>query len=254
MKTVEIGGCRIGEGTPKICVPIVETTAEKILEEAMAIKEIEADLVEWRADWFDDVFEMDKVNQVLTKMKEILSDRPILFTFRTKKEGGEKEISISDYVRLNQAVAREKLADLIDVEAFIGKEAVKDLILFIHECGGKVLASNHDFEKTPEKKEIIRRLCMMQEFGADIVKIAVMPRNERDVLNLLDATLEMKEKYSDRPVVTMSMGKYGAISRLSGELFGSAITFGARKKASAPGQISVCDLKRELQILSTKEK
>ncbi|EPZ7798013.1 type I 3-dehydroquinate dehydratase, partial [Shigella flexneri] len=69
------------------------------------------------------------------------------------------------------------------------------------------------------------------------------------VLTLLAATLEMQEQYADRPIITMSMAKTGVISRLVGEVFGSAATFGAVKKASAPGQISVNDLRTVLTIL-----
>ncbi len=50
-------------------------------------------------------------------------------------------------------------------------------------------------------------------------------------------------------IITMSMAKTGVISRLAGEVFGSAATFGAVKKASAPGQISVNDLRTVLTIL-----
>lgn len=93
--------------------------------------------------------------------------------------------------------------------------------------------SNHDFHKTPAAEEIVQRLRKMQELGADIPKIALMPQNKADVLTLLSATLEMQERYADRPIITMSMAKTGVISRLSGEVFGSAATFGAVKKASA---------------------
>ncbi len=88
----------------------------------------------------------------------------------------------------------------------------------------------------------------MQSFDADIPKIALMPQSTSDVLTLLAATLEMQEQYADRPIITMSMAKTGVISRLVGEVFGSAATFGAVKKASAPGQISVNDLRTVLTI------
>ena len=88
----------------------------------------------------------------------------------------------------------------------------------------------------------------MQELGADIPKIAVMPGNKKDVLTLLSATREMAEEYADRPIITMSMSGNGVISRLSGEIFGSAMTF-ALKKASAPEQMRVEDLRQVLQIL-----
>ena len=90
----------------------------------------------------------------------------------------------------------------------------------------------------------------MVYIGADIAKIAVMPKNKSDVLELLSATLEAEKKI-DIPVVTMSMGKWGMISRISGEFFGSAITFGAGSSASAPGQIPSADLNKVLNILHT---
>ena len=112
----------------------------------------------------------------------------------------------------------------------------------------KVVASNHDFDKTPAQDDIVSRLKKMQALDADILKIAVMPRNKKDVLTLLAATEEMFS-CTDRPVITMSMAGTGVISRLSGEVFGSALTFGAAKKASAPGQMNVQDLKTVLTLL-----
>ena len=91
---------------------------------------------------------------------------------------------------------------------------------------------------------------MMQDFGADIPKMAVMPTCKQDVLTLLSATLEMSEKYADRPIITMSMAGTGVVSRLTGETFGSALTFGAASKASAPGQVGVHELKQVLDFFS----
>ena len=87
----------------------------------------------------------------------------------------------------------------------------------------------------------------MQELGADIVKYAVMPTRERDVLTLLDATLTMKEEHPKTPVITMSMGRLGAISRISGELFGSCLTFATAGNASAPGQLPAAVVKEMLE-------
>ncbi|OJT86888.1 3-dehydroquinate dehydratase, partial [Clostridioides difficile] len=100
-----------------------------------------------------------------------------------------------------------------------------------------------------KKEEIVSRLCRMQELGADLPKIAVMPQNEKDVLVLLEATNEMFKIYADRPIITMSMSGMGVISRLCGEIFGSALTFGAAKSVSAPGQISFKELNSVLNLL-----
>lgn len=249
MNPVMIRGVAIGEGIPKICVPIVGKTREEIIKAAEEIRTLPVDVVEWRADWYEEIFEADVVLDVLQELRRILGELPLLFTFRTKKEGGEKEIEEKYYRTLNQLAAESGLADLIDVEVFSGDEVVNDLVRTAHENGVKVIGSNHDFEKTPEKEEIIRRLCRMQELDVDLPKIAVMPKKKEDVLTLLAATEEMNRKYADRPIITMSMAGDGVISRLCGEVFGSALTFGAAGQASAPGQIGVKELRQILTVL-----
>ena len=206
-------------------------------------------MVEWRVDWFEHAFEFDKVKEVLKELREVLGNIPILMTFRTSKEGGEKSIETETYASLNIKAAQTGYVDFVDVEIFTGDEIEMKIIDKVHEAGVKVIASNHDFHKTPEKSDIINRLCKMQNMGADIPKIAVMPQSKRDVLVLLAATEEMVTEYADRPIITMSMAGTGVISRLCGEVFGSSMTFGAATKASAPGQMEVNDLSTILDLL-----
>ncbi len=170
-------------------------------------------------------------------------------TFRTSKEGGEKRLSRQHMQSLISKTAQTGYVDLVDVEIFTGDDIVKKIIDGAHAAGVKVVASNHDFFKTPAKADIIYRLRKMQDMNADIPKIAVMPQNKKDVLTLLAATEEMTTNYADRPVITMSMAGTGVISRLCGEVFGSSMTFGAAKKASAPGQMGVNDLSTVLDLL-----
>ena len=242
MNTVKVRNIEIGAGIPKICVPIVGVTREEILAAAETIKSTKADVVEWRVDWYEDIFDFAKTEETMKALREVLGETPILFTFRTSKEGGEKSIETETYVELNQNAAKTGLVDLVDVEAFTGDETA-------HANGVKVIASNHDFHKTPAKDEIVSRLRKMQELGADIPKIAVMPQNKKDVLTLLSATEEMASEYADRPIITMSMSGTGVISRLCGEVFGSALTFGAVGKVSAPGQMGIEDLTTVLGLL-----
>lgn len=248
-KVVKIKDVTIGEGLPKICVPMVGETIPQLVEEANFLKDLDLDVVEWRVDFFEDVTNIDKVKEALQAIKAVLADKPIVFTFRSAKEGGQKEIGTEAYVELNKAIAATKLVEVIDVELFNDEKVVKELIEAAHKSGAAVIISNHDFDKTPAKEEIISRLRKAQELGGDIPKIAVMPTSTEDVLTLLDATRIMNEEYADRPIITMSMAGKGVISRLSGELFGSALTFGAAKKVSAPGQISVVDLRKTIQLL-----
>ena len=249
MNTVKVRDIEIGAGAPKIIVPIVGVTKNDIIEEAKTFHSIPVDVVEWRVDWFEGVFDFAQVEDVLKDLRPALGNTPILVTFRTSKEGGEKAIEPDVYVELNKKAAATGLVDLVDVEAFTGDSYVKEIIEAAHEAGVAVVASNHDFDKTPDKDDIVGRLRKMQELDADIPKIAVMPQNKKDVLTLLAATEEMVSEYADRPIITMSMAGTGLISRLCGEVFGSALTFGAVGKASAPGQMNAADLNTVLNLI-----
>ena len=249
MKTVYIKDLAIGEGRPKICVPICGKTKEAILEEATKILSLPADLVEWRVDWYDDIFDSECLVDVLDSLRNVLGDMPLLFTFRSIQEGGEKPITPEKYLNLAQIVCESKKADAFDVELYMDPQVNSMIVDLVHANGMVVIASNHDFIKTPEKDELTRRMILMDEMGADILKIAVMPKSATDVLELLLATEEMGRLYSDKPVITMSMGSMGLISRLAGEAFGSALTFGAGEKASAPGQIPAKQLKEVLEVI-----
>ena len=249
MNIVEVRGVKIGEGIPKIIVPIVGVTKEDILSAAKSFGEVKYDIVEWRVDWFEDVFDFAKVEDTAKALRDVLGDKPILFTFRTSKEGGEKAIEPAAYVELNSKISATGLVDMVDVEAFTGDDYVKEITEVAHKNNVKVVASNHDFGKTPAKEDLVYRLRKMQDLGADIPKIAVMPQNKKDVLTLLSATEAMANDYADRPIITMSMAGTGLISRLCGEVFGSAATFGAVGKVSAPGQMNAKDLETILTFI-----
>lgn len=254
MNPLKVRTVVFGEGVPKICVPIVGINRAEILSSASALRETPAHVAEWRADWFSDILDengtpnLTAVTDILRQLRSILGNIPLLFTFRTAAEGGEKNIDFQSYRALNLAASGEGLADLADVEFFTAGNAAETLIEELHKRGVKVIVSSHDFHQTPDAKVLIDRLCTMRKIGADLPKIAVMPQSRKDVLVLLEAT-ETAASLLDCPIITMSMSSAGVISRLCGEVFGSAMTFGASGKASAPGQMDVQDLSVVLELL-----
>lgn len=247
-KTVAIRNLILGEGLPKICVPIVGSNKEEIIKAAQAIVRCRPDMAEWRADYLPQVCEFSQTEEILGELREILGEIPLLFTFRTAAEGGEQAIAQESYTVLYKKVMESGLVDAIDVELFLGDTLVTALTAYAHENNVKVIASNHDFVKTPTKEELVRRLSAMQKLGADVAKIAVMPSDKNDVLTLLTATHEAACADCG-PVITMSMGGCGMVSRLLGEAFGSALTFAMAGRASAPGQIPIEELREILEII-----
>lgn len=249
MNKVHVRNMVLGVGMPKICVPIVGRNEEEIVLQAGKIKEAGPDLAEWRADWFEGVWEKNRLRKILKLLRRELDEMPLLVTFRTKQEGGEQEISVEDYEEFLGEVLSSGQADLVDVELFMGEELLTAVAEKAHEQGVKVVASSHDFEKTPPMREMTERLWRMEKAGADLLKLAVMPEDPGDVLTLFAVTWQMKERKEGQPVITMAMGGNGVVSRIAGEVFGSALTFGTVGKASAPGQVEAGELQRMLTLL-----
>lgn len=248
METVTVENVTLGEGLPKVIVPLVGKTREEILQEAEIAVGSNCDIIEWRIDHFEEITDFAKAAEFVKEVKAAVK-MPLLVTFRTAKEGGVCPMDDAQYFEMYNAFLEQGSFDLLDVELFMPEAEVAELVKAAHDKGVKIVMCNHDFDKTPPKEEIITRLRAMQDKGADICKIAVMPQTTHDVIVLLDATQEMYHNYAKQPLITMSMGKLGVVSRVSGATFGSAATFGAAKKASAPGQVSVGELRTILETL-----
>lgn len=235
-ETFSIKGIRIGEGKPLICVPIVETEGRDIIKAAEELSQTPVEMVEWRMDWFEEAVSREAVCRMAVELAEILERQILLCTFRSKRQGGEKEIAQENYKSLLLKLAQTRCADMIDVEVCeLGEPGL--LIRELQLSGTRVIASDHDFTRTPDTEILIEKLRYMKKLGADVAKLAVMPEQKTDVLRLLEATVQVREQEPEYPLITMAMGKNGVISRISGEVFGSCVTFGAAKKASAPGQM-----------------
>lgn len=245
---VKLRNLSLGEGRPKLAVPITGKTTADILAAVDPIKAADPDVVEWRIDFFEGVTDKEQLQQTGQWLRSALGSIALLTTFRTQGEGGELALSDADYFQVCQNVLAGGFTDALDVERYHDETAVKDLVQRAHANNVIVIMSNHDFDKTPAKADLVNRLTSMVDFGADIAKMAVMPQSADDVLTLLTATNEAHQTLS-QPVITMSMGDLGKVSRLAGEVFGSCLSFATVGAASAPGQIALDHLRPELEDL-----
>ncbi|SFB61956.1 type I 3-dehydroquinate dehydratase [Azotobacter beijerinckii] len=248
--SITIRNVVIGEGAPKIAVPTTGSTVAQVLDQARQVgSNKDADIIEYRIDYLDFAYDAAEVARLGKQVAEAVHGKPVILTFRTGAEGGPKPIKDEDYGNLYSALIEAGFADLLDVEMFRDEKVVKRLVDEAHKAGVKVIMSSHDFHKTPPTEEMVSRLRRQQELGADVLKIAVMPHDPGDVLKLEDATWQMRSRYTDRPLMTMSMASPGVISRLSGEVFGQSITVGKIGQASAPGQVDVKELRAVLDTI-----
>jgi len=233
----------------KTIVPITAKTREQAIAQAKVIAaNADADLAEFRIDLLNFASDRKQVIALGHELKQILGTKPLIATIRTHNEGGQLTISDTDYGKTYQAYLQQPFMDMLDVEMFRDQQIVKDTVRMAHAKKVLIVMSNHDFQKTPPESEIIKRLLQQDELGADILKIAVMPQKKQDVFTLMNATLKVSQQ-SKKPLLTMSMGKLGTISRIATANMGGSFSFGMIGEASAPGQIDVTQLKQFLKTV-----
>ncbi|ELY3894170.1 type I 3-dehydroquinate dehydratase [Acinetobacter baumannii] len=233
----------------KTIVPITAKTKEQALAQAQVIANTaDADLAEFRIDLLSFASDTKQVIALGHELKKILGNKPMIATIRTKYEGSQLEISDADYGKTYQAYLKNPFMDWLDVEMFRDQKVVSEIVQKAHQKKVLVVMSNHDFQKTPSQDEIEKRLLKQDQMGADVLKIAVMPKSKQDVFTLMNATLKVSQQ-TTKPLLTMSMGQLGTISRVATANMGGSYSFGMIGQASAPGQIDVTKLKQILQTV-----
>lgn len=236
----------IGDLPVKTIVPITAKTAEQAIAQAKVIaSNPSADVAEFRIDLLAFSADTKKVIALGKQLNQILKDKPLIATIRTHNEGGKMTVSDQDYEKIYREYLKAPFMQLLDIEMFRDAGSVAKLT---HDQHVLVIMSNHDFNKTPEQQEIENRLLKQDQMGADILKIAVMPKSKQDVFTLMNATLAVSQK-SQKPLLTMSMGQLGTISRVATANMGGSLSFGMIGEASAPGQIDVTQLKQFLKTV-----
>lgn len=239
----------IGKLPVKTIVPITAKTKQQALEQAKIIAENpHADMAEFRIDLLDFASDTKAVIKLGKELNQVLKNKPLIATIRTANEGGQLKISDADYESTYTEYLKQPFMQLLDIEMFRDQARVKKLTQRAHQKNVLVIMSNHDFDKTPAQQDIEQRLLKQDQMGADILKIAVMPKSKQDVLTLMNATLNVSQK-SKKPLLTMSMGRLGTISRIATANMGGSMSFGMIGEASAPGQIDVAQLKQFLKIV-----
>lgn len=246
--TYTVKQINLGQLPVKTIVPITAKTKEQALAQAQHIaNNPAADIAEFRIDLLDFAKNTKQVIELGHEVNQILKDKPLIATIRTHHEGGQMTVSDQDYAKIYTQYLAQPFMQLLDIEMYRETALVSKLTQLAHQKNVLVVMSNHDFHQTPSEQDIIQRLLQQDKMGADILKIAVMPNSKDDVFTLMNATLNVSQK-TNKPLLTMSMGRLGTISRIATANMGGSLSFGMMGEASAPGQINVNQLK---EILTT---
>ena len=234
---------------PLVCAPLVGASEEAVLSELAAIVPKKPELLEWRVDFFSGIADTGRVVALARAIRGKAGGIPVIFTRRSIREGGTAIPLDEDQVlAMYQAVCRSGAVDLLDYELSVEPRHFEAAVALARETGVRLIASFHNFQETPSADTLLAKFVAMEQAGADIAKIAVMPKELRDVLTLLDATLSARNTLQI-PLISMSMGGYGSLSRLFGWVFGSSVSFAVGEKASAPGQVPIEQLNTVVDIV-----
>lgn len=233
-----------------ICIPIVGPTVEDILSQVQEAVQAKVDLIELRPDmWMkcSNISEDEYIPTIVTFVEEAYSkvaDMPVLFTWRTIGEGGETPLCSDNYIKLLQEIVNQDLVQAIDVELFAYTEEIGSIMKQAHQQGIQTVMSYHNFQSTPDIETLHVYAERMVSVDAQVIKFALMPSTNDDVLSVLQLTKELTERYPQLPRITMSMGQLGQMTRTCGHVFGNCLTFGTLGHVSAPGQVEVEVLKQ----------
>ena len=244
IRSIQVAGMPLAGGAvPAICTPLVGRTRDEVLSELAAVLPKQPDIIEWRVDFFAGIGDAKLVVDTARAMKSLAGPVPILFTRRSSTEGGER-VAIAEpaVVALYEAVCEARCVDLVDYELSNPSEQFARLRSASRAHGIALVGSYHNFQTTPDAAALVATFRDAQARGADVGKVAVMPKSRDDVLTLLAATSEASRTL-DIPLISMSMGPFGSLSRMVGGVFGSALTFAVGKSSSAPGQIPIEELR-----------
>ena len=249
-KLIQVQGKPLGGGTlPIIITPLVGKTQAAILDEVAAIVPKKPDLLEWRIDFFESIGDIPAVIDTALAIRRAAGGIPVLLTRRNATEGGQP-LSIDEpvVVAMYAAACQAKCVELIDYELSNALADLKALREASKANGIGMIMSYHNFQMTPDAATLDSKFAAAKQLGADVGKVAVMPTSDVDVLALLAATSRAREAL-DIPLISMSMGGVGSLSRIMGWVYGSAATFAVGKSSSAPGQIAIEDLRTTLAIV-----
>ena len=218
----------------KTCVSIAETTPNKI-KQTLKIALKKSDYVEVRFDFL-------KIEQIPVALEIIKKDlNRIVCTLRPKTEGGKFQGNEKERIAILKLIA-EYNPFLLDVE-FNTLKRNSTLAKYLKSTKTKLLVSWHDFKKTPKSEELKKRMRDMSKFSS-YVKIVCTAKSTDDSTRIL----EMYSKRGKTSLIAFAMGDFGRISRILCLYLGSPYTYVSLGKAVAPGQFSVDEVKKIINL------
>jgi len=259
----------------KICVPIKVKNIEELQSQMTEIDKNYSDKVSVIEIWFGEFFTKEIISntadiyayaqqlldEIFEYRKNLNTHFSLLFTLKPEKEQGSFAGTVSDTKEISRKIitkisecsqnTSKNTPDYLDLDYRFDEDNLYEFFEEIKRTrtsqnisknNFQLILSAHFFEGTPSFPSLKNRTQLMQNRGADIVKIAAMPQEEKDVLTIFRLSENFKRK--EIPYIAISMGSIGKISRVLTALWNGEMMFASLSKnnASASGQMTVTEL------------
>jgi 3-dehydroquinate dehydratase/shikimate dehydrogenase len=218
-----------GTGIRGICAVVAASTAVEMSRQLRsALRETKT--IELRLDWLRS--DSGRARFLGWLRKNGPKGATLLATCR-RREGGGRFAGGVDRELYWLMQAREAGCEWCDLEVETLRK-LPDQSVREYAVPPRVLLSIHDFERTPA---LPRSVSVPTGGGVDAVKIAAKARTISDSLRLLRLARR------SRNIVAVPMGDVGLPARILALREGSALAYAPVAKATAPGQVSLDELK-----------
>lgn len=247
-RTAKLGRVTLGEGMPAICVPVMGRTIPEIAQAAARAKAAQADVIELRIDSLTDRPGLQEAMDACRAVRGSAEEIPLLFTLRTRRDGGAGTADVQAYEALLGAVMESRVCDAVDCELSAGEAVFARLAEQAKRAGVLLVGSSHEFGEIGDMQRAAQWLKRQEALGADVCKAAVMTRTNAEAFALAQVYAGVYEQLTI-PMIAIAMGPAGIMTRVGAACMGSCLTFGTAGEASAPGQIDAKKLRTALEIV-----
>ena len=233
------------KNTFSVCIPLTGETGEALLAEIDAALTQTPDFLEWRRDYFK---EEEPAAEAAVLKKLAGCGVGVIYTFRAAAEGGVCDVCDADRLAAISRCVTAGAADYIDVELDSAPDFFQAVRNILSDSNCKLLLSHHNFERTYAMEETVEILRRMEAAGAEVLKLAMTPKNREDLRREITAV----QNYSlacDKPIVMIAMGDLGKITRLIPDILGGSLSYASGRTGTAPGQMTVAEIRAARQAL-----
>ena len=232
---LRIGNIKLGT-KPVVAVSLTDRDLNNLPGKLLSL----ADMIELRIDMFKNISPAHVLN--VCEMVKQKTGKPVIVTIRTGEEGGKLKIHDDERYRLFKIII--PYADAIDIE--INSRISREIVKLGKVYKKIIIGSYHNFKETPDNAFLEMVLAKGKDTSADIIKLALYAKKKDDVARLLSFTIGHKTEN----IITISMGRFGGISRVINPLFGSLISYTHMSRSTAPGQLHITELVKLLQMIN----